>query len=214
MLGNEPVRYNSAALARDLSGAHAADFDDYEFVRGLLGEVGELDGNAALSALDGVEHMLRKRRAIAASDEAFAREQLRVELRHGLRKRDEALRVIEVAGKHGEAGESVVDLRNAMAVLDERVMEHSRLCDARDVVRLLQGEEMSVERSTEILALLRMEDRKGTLVQVLGDEKHQEAKLLIDRAEEQLALRNVQNEAEDETEAMVKVASPIRHMKI
>lgn len=209
LLGNEPVRYNSAALARDLSGAHAVDFDAFEFVRGLLGDASELDGNAALAALDGVEHMLRKRRSIAASDENFAREQLRIELRNGLRKRDNALKVVDASDNYGDASQCVRELRGAVLTLEELVVRHSKLINARDIVRLLEGDVMDVERATEVLALLRMEERKGSLEQVLDDERYQKAKKMIERVENQLLFRNAKFVEEDEREPISEVPFPL-----
>lgn len=194
VLTNEPTsgttRYNSAALARDLSGAHATDFDAFEFVRGLLGDVEELDGNASLMALDGVEHLLRKRRSIAARDEAFAREQLRQQLRSALRQRDDSMRITNISSVEEDVKSTSQSLRDAVADVESRVLEREKLTNARDIVRLLDGGELDVDRATEIIALLRLEDRKGTLSQILGAERYRKAAVLIDRAESQLSIRN------------------------
>ena len=190
------TRYSSAALARDLSGAHDADFDTYEFVRKLLGDVGELDGNAALVALDGVEHMLRKRRKIAARDVTVAREELRHALRGAVRLREESVDIANTASKKhsGIDAKSItatIKLNSAIETLTEIVSERVRLGEARDIVDLLRSDniEMDDERATEILALLRVEERKGTFAQVLSKELSDDASRRLDHFEREMAIR-------------------------
>ena len=213
------TRYNSAALARDLSGAHAADFDTYEFVRKLLGDVGELDGNAALVALDGVEHMLRKRRKLAARDVTVAKEELRHALRGAVRLREESIDMANTANKRhiridGKSRTATMKLNSAVETLTQVVNERVRLGEARDVVRLLGSEniEMDDVRATEILALLRAERRKGTFAQVLSDELNKEANQRLDHFEREMAMRiseRVTMDEPSESEGVDDVEYPI-----
>lgn len=199
-------RYNSAALARDLSGATAPDFNCTNFVRRLLAELndrptaaprvmdGSLDADAALAALDAVEFMLQRRRDLAVRDEAGARDALRQELHGALRQRDEVTRAADAVaealpGARARASGAAGALDKAVAPLAKLVARRARLATARDTVRLLDGGGLNIVRASEILALLRKEERKGTIARVLDEEDAERAKGELRRCEDELAAR-------------------------
>lgn len=205
--GAASSRYNSAALARDLSGASASDFDAYEFVRRLVAGSsgdgdGSLDADAALAALDGVEILLQRRRDIAVKDETRSRDELRHELHTAMRSRDEVNRAADAVASalpdgRVRATKAAKILADGVAPLAGLVQERARLVTARDLVRLLGkrgdggggGEGLGIVRASEILALMRREERGGTLNRVLDAEDCGRAVEELSRCENELAAR-------------------------
>lgn len=193
-------RYNSVALARDLNGATALDFNAYDFVRTLLDKYdladigdGELDANASLAALDGIEALLRRRRDIAARDESVSREDLRTALRAALKCREDTEHVADnvdtaLSRTTLQAGDAAENLRNTVLPLSKLVERRRKLEEARDLVRLLDADEagLNIVRASEVLKSLREEHRKGALKNILNPEDAAAAVVGLERCENEL----------------------------